>query len=126
MTITKIIARPSALTFLLALSGFFAQAVTAQQLDTSVTIERFPVGSYPVALGFDGENVWVTSSFDNTVTKLRASDGANLGTFNLGGASYGVAFDGTNLWFTNGLTDTVTELRPSDGAILGNFPVGQN
>jgi hypothetical protein len=68
----------------------------------------------------------VTSSFDNTVTKLRASDGANLGTFNLGGASYGVAFDGTNLWFTNGLTDTVTELRPSDGAILGNFPVGQN
>jgi DNA-binding beta-propeller fold protein YncE len=56
-------------------------------LDTSQGLvkQSFPVGNDPFFLVFDGANIWVTNAGDNTVTKLRASDGANLGTFPVGG-----------------------------------------
>ena len=50
---------------------------------------------------FDGANIWVTNSDSDSVTKLRASDGAVLGNFKVGKAPDGVAFDGTNIWVTN-------------------------
>jgi len=52
-------------------------------------------------VAFDGANIWVTNWGDGTVSKLRASDGANLGTFAVGGDPNGVAFDGANIWVTN-------------------------
>jgi hypothetical protein len=38
----------------------------------------FAVGSDPIAAAFDGSNIWVVNLAGNTVTKLRATDGANL------------------------------------------------
>src|ERR1700736_3546180 len=58
----------------------------------------FPVGSNPIGVAFDGANIWVANFSDNTVTKLRASDGSNLGTFAVGNFPVGVAFDGANIW----------------------------
>jgi hypothetical protein len=49
----------------------------------------FPVGNNPGALAFDGANMWVANVQDNTVTKLRASDGTTLGTFAVGGGPHG-------------------------------------
>ncbi|WP_303855921.1 YncE family protein, partial [Salinicola salarius] len=49
-------------------------------------------GTWPNGVAFDGENIWVTNNFDDTVTKLRASDGDLQGTFNVGDGPYGVAF----------------------------------
>jgi DNA-binding beta-propeller fold protein YncE len=60
----------------------------------------------------------------NTVTKLRASDGANLGSFSVGSHPHSVAFDGANIWAANEQSGNVTELRASDGATLGTFPAG--
>ena len=81
-----------------------------------------------MAVAFDGANIWVANmASSNTVTKLRASDGANLGTFNVGLPNlFGVAFDGTNIWVGNsdGGSGTVTKLRASDGPTLGTFQVG--
>jgi hypothetical protein len=57
---------------------------------------------------YDGANIWVTVS-PNTVSKLRASDGAFLGFFNRGGVSTGIAFDGANIWVGNGLGTTVSK-----------------
>jgi hypothetical protein len=82
----------------------------------------FAVGSIPVGVAFDGANIWVTNNNGNTVTKLRASDGANLGTFPAGPNPGGVAFDGLNIWVTNSLASSVTKLRASDGLNLGTFP----
>ena len=42
---------------------------------------RFPVGSQPYGICFDGANIWTANFGDGTVTKLRASDGQVLGTF---------------------------------------------
>ena len=40
----------------------------------------FAVGAAPWGIAFDGTSIWVTNSGSNSVTKLRASDGAYLGT----------------------------------------------
>jgi hypothetical protein len=58
---------------------------------------------------------WVTIHFGDSVTKLRASDGANLGSFPVGFRPWGAAFDGANLWVANTGTNNVTKLRASDG-----------
>jgi hypothetical protein len=84
----------------------------------------FTVGSGPWGVAFDGANIWVTNHGSNSVTKLRASDGALLGTFTAGINPYGVVFDGANIWVANYGTTYLTKLRASDGALLGTFTVG--
>ncbi|MBV8279269.1 MAG: hypothetical protein JO170_28955 [Verrucomicrobia bacterium] len=58
----------------------------------------FAVGAGPAGIAFDGTNIWVTNSVGNSVTKLRASDGAALGTFAVGSSPLGISFDGANVW----------------------------
>jgi hypothetical protein len=70
----------------------------------------FKVGRFPYGIAFDGANMWVTNEDDSTVTKLRASDGANLGTFTVGPNPMGVAFDGANIWVANEGSATVSKL----------------
>jgi outer membrane lipoprotein-sorting protein len=84
----------------------------------------FQVEGRPFGVAYDGANVWVTNQGSDTVTKLRASDGAGLGIFAAGANPLGVAFDGGNIWVANRGSNTVTKLRASDGANLGNFTVG--
>lgn len=80
----------------------------------------------PVALAFDGANMWVANFAGLTVTKLRASDGTILGRFYVGFNPSSVVFDGWNVWVAGPGVDSVTKLRGSDGSVLGTFPVGKN
>src|SRR5256886_5026146 len=41
-------------------------------------------GGVAEALAFDGASLWVASQFKNTLTRVRASDGATLGTVSIG------------------------------------------
>ena len=84
----------------------------------------YPVGSEPVALAFDGANIWVANWDSNNVMKLRASDGINLGTFAVGVRPNSLAFDGANIWVANWDSNNVMKLRASDGVNLGTFVVG--
>jgi DNA-binding beta-propeller fold protein YncE len=68
------------------------------------------VGSTPFGLAFDGTNIWVANQGSNSVTKLRASDGAYLGNFAVGNRPVQVAFDGANIWVANQGSDSVTKL----------------
>lgn len=72
-------------------------------------------------LTFDGVNMWVTNYSSDSITKLRASDGASLGTYSVGGNNPNAsAFDGENIWVTcNNLL--VTKLRASNGELIGTF-----
>jgi sugar lactone lactonase YvrE len=67
----------------------------------------------------------VANGGDNSVTKLRASDGTLLGTFQLHPniLPSGIAFDGENIWVTG---TSIVELRASDGAQIGVFRTPQN
>src|ERR1041385_572466 len=110
--------------FLLALvfgiADFVALPVCASEDGADTSIETFPVGPHPWGLTTDGDNIWVTSTSSDNVTKLRASDGTILGTFPAGGPSLYATFDGANIWVTHFYVDsTVTKLRASDGALLG-------
>ena len=71
----------------------------------------YPVGSIPIGITFDGNNMWVTSLGNDDVTKIRATDGAVVGHFAVGRDPYYCAFDGSNIWVSNGLDRTVTKLR---------------
>ncbi len=94
--------------------------------DANQTGVAFGVGSAPYGAAFDGANIWITNYGDNTVTKLRANDGAILGTFGAGTTPFGVAFDGANIWVSNETANAVTKLRASDGFNLGSFSVGKS
>jgi DNA-binding beta-propeller fold protein YncE len=54
-----------------------------------------------MGLAFDGTNIWVANSSENTVSKLGASDGSLVETFSTGGsAPQAISFDGVNIWVT--------------------------
>src|SRR5678815_2049405 len=76
----------------------------------------FAVGPFPFGLAFDGAHIWVANNSGNSVSRLRACDGASLGTFAVGTFPEGVAFDGACIWVTNFGSDNVTRLRASDGS----------
>ena len=98
--------------------------ITNTQSVTSWLAVTYTVGAYPYGICFDGTNIWVANNGTNSVTKLRASDGANLGTYPVGVSPYGICFDGTDIWVANQGSNNVTKLRSSDGANLGTYVVG--
>ncbi len=83
---------------------------------------QFTVGGFPAGVVFDGESIWI-GNFNNTITKVRPSDGMLLASYPVPDP-YVLAYDGANLWATDCNGRAVTKIRPSDGTILGSFPVG--
>lgn len=69
-----------------ATNQFNPQLIATLRWDLILATNRsdFPTGSNPLAIAFDGTNIWVSNYGDNTVKKLRAGDGATLGTYNVG------------------------------------------
>jgi hypothetical protein len=91
----------------------------------SLPLPPIAVGEGPEALVFDESNVWVANNLDNTVTKLRASDGLTLGTFPVGRAPFGVAFDGANVWVTKLLQRHRDEAGSGHRSATGNLLRGR-
>jgi hypothetical protein len=83
----------------------------------------FDVGDDPEGLAFDGDHIWVANFMDDTVTKLRASDGLSMATYSVGDAPQGICFDGGYIWTANKGDDTVTKLRANDGTVVGTYNV---
>ena len=87
-----------------------ANPLITTQLSAPLASQSFKVGADPYGIAFDGTNIWMVNHRDNTVTKLRASDGALAGTYAVPGGAEAVAFGGGNIWVTNIGFDTVTKL----------------
>ena len=96
-------------------------------------VGTFPVGKGPVALAFDGDNIWVANSGiqtpgvepqeAGTVSKL-ALDGTVLGTFPVGIAPSALAFDGDSVWVANLWDDSIMKLD-LDGTVSDTFSLGE-
>jgi serine/threonine protein kinase len=84
---------------------------------------NFGVGGAASFVVTDGHSIWVAIS-NNTVTRLRASDGAVLGTFAVGKDPRGIALEGDNIWVTDFGDNTVRKLRAIDGSGLGLYHTG--
>jgi DNA-binding beta-propeller fold protein YncE len=54
--------------------------------------------------------MWVANFVDNTVTRLRLTDGQSMGIFPAGKGPVGVAFDGANIWVLNTEDNTISKL----------------
>jgi hypothetical protein len=117
----------------LAFDGANMWVVSGQQLSSSITKIRasdganlgtFSAGTErPQAIAFDGANMWVSNGEDNSVPKIRTSDGVRVGSVSIAFSPRGIAFDGANMWFTHS-ANSVTKLRVNDSATLGIFSVG--
>ena len=82
----------------------------------SYATHTYIVGVWPVGIAIDASgNIWVTSSHDNTITKLSPT-GETIGEYNTAGETpFGIAIDsGGNVWVANNgfpqESNTVTEL----------------
>ena len=76
---------------------------------------------------FDGENIWVANAYENTVTKLRASDGVIVDVIRAGAAPSHLTFDGKNIWVADsgdiGSVGKVSKFLARSGAFKGQFTV---
>jgi hypothetical protein len=118
---------------LIAFDGAHMWVVSGLQLFSSITKLRasdganlgtFTAGTErPLAIAFDGANMWVSNGEDNSVRKIRTSDGAMVGSVSIAFSPRGIAFDGANMWFTHN-ANSVTKVRANDGATLGVFSAG--
>jgi len=79
-------------------------------LDGTLVASYSAGGGAPEGIVFDGTNIWFGNPLSHTVTKLRASDGANLGSFGVGTLPISLAFDGTSIWVANFGSGTVSKL----------------
>ncbi|HLB49915.1 MAG TPA: serine/threonine-protein kinase [Anaerolineales bacterium] len=88
----------------------------------------YPIGIAPRAILFDGEYLWVTNSFDGTVTQLQAAgcdqspdpcgQPIGEGTYKVDQLPLALAYDGTAIWVANGGSRTLSRLDRQTGEIL--------
>lgn len=119
------------ITAIASLLGFiFSPPSEAQSEEScfSTAPTTITVGSRPLGVAFDGENMWVVNNQNcacpGTVSKIRVSDKTTLGTFPVGSGPIFAVFDGANVWVSNRDSHDITKLRASDGLVLGTFPTG--
>jgi hypothetical protein len=97
------------------------------KLDSGGTIlQTVPVGDSPQFPVFDGANIWVPNGNSNSVSVVRASNGAVLTTLTGNGLSVpGVAaFDGQRVLVTNEIGNRVSLWKSADLTPLGSFGTG--
>jgi hypothetical protein len=69
-------------------------------------------GNTPLAIAFDGTNMWTANTYDNSVTKITPT--GSMTTYSgTGGMPVAIAFDGTNMWTANDLGFSVTKIKPN-------------
>jgi DNA-binding beta-propeller fold protein YncE len=105
---------------------YLSHTVTRLRLDGSVEGTYEAGQNNPSGILFDGENIWVVSSIDQYLVKMRDTDAAILAKYPLGiSGSYHLAYDGENIWVAAFLNDEILKVRASDGTIAGTFVAGR-
>jgi hypothetical protein len=51
-------------------TNYSSNNLTKLRASDGTTLGTFAVGTFPVAVAFDGANIWVVNSFSNTLSKL--------------------------------------------------------
>jgi DNA-binding beta-propeller fold protein YncE len=91
----------------------------------AVTTASNALGGAPLAITFDGTNLWTANSLGSISVIEPVSPYGTL-TFSSGYLSpSGILFDGTYLWVTDYEAGTLLQVDPSNAAILNTVTVGQ-
>ncbi len=85
------------------------------------------VGTGPEYPTFDGANIWVPNYFSDSVSVVRASNGAVLATLTGNGLNHpvGSAFDGQRVLIANNLGNSVSLWKAADLTTIGTFVTAQ-
>ena len=92
------------------------------------TLARFPTGTHHSSgITWDGEAIWVASTFAPIALFRYATDGTELGRLPTPGASaqsgaHGLEWIDGKLWVTVPPAATTYQLDPATGAVLRHFP----
>lgn len=93
-------------------------------------INTVTVGSLPENPVFDGTNIWVPNTQDNSITVVQASTAKVVATIsqdatnNLNGPT-AAAFDGERILVTNFNGNTVTVFKAADLSFVANVPTAR-
>ena len=95
---------------------------------SGAVLQTVTVGTTPGIAGYDGTNIWVPNFGSQTVTVVRASNGAVLATLTGNGldAPTSAAFDGQRVLITNYTANKVSLFKAADFSALGSFGTGLN
>ncbi|HTQ67167.1 MAG TPA: YncE family protein [Solirubrobacteraceae bacterium] len=99
--------------------------VAASGASAAQTINTIAVGEEPSSVSSDGTHVWVTNSFDGTVSEIQASTGTVIHTITVGTEPGGVSSNGTTVWVANYGSDTVSEIQVSTAKVIHTLAVGK-
>ncbi|MHB8660601.1 MAG: hypothetical protein ACYC75_01495 [Minisyncoccota bacterium] len=113
----------------------FSGATTTTALPAGTVVGNYTVGNSPSAVAFDSytNSIWVTNSYDWSVTKINAVTGGVIGTYpttvNDGSYIHGpsaIAFDPVtnSVWIANYDASNVTRIDVTTGMITATSTVG--
>ncbi|MBA3961895.1 MAG: hypothetical protein H0X40_08345 [Chthoniobacterales bacterium] len=108
------------------MTNYTSSTLSKIRASDGAPLGTFPSGvTSPLAMVFDGANLWVIGETDPTksVSKIRPSDGAILAILDTGTSPAQMVFDGANVWVTDQSDHTVTKIRVSDNVIVGTYSV---
>lgn len=94
-----------------------------------------PAGRNPRVAVSDGNNVWVATAGEDTVSKIDPAAGTIISRITVGEDAGGLTFDGTAIWITIGRSPTnfrvgaVSRIDPATDEVtetiaVGNKPLG--
>jgi len=82
------------------------------------------VGSSPTAVAAAAGSLWVTSTDDQTVSRVDQETGEVQQTIGVGSGAGAVAADGRAVWVANSLAGTVSRIDPRTNTVVQTIPVG--
>jgi hypothetical protein len=88
------------------------------------TGQTIAVGNVPIALAFDGANIWVANYNDSTVQKIPVTTGVLGSPIAVGSGPRSLAFDGANIWVAITGGGTVQRIPVATGVPGSPIPVG--
>lgn len=91
--------------------------------DTGDVIHTIPTpGGNSQALTWDGNYLWCSDIFTDSVYKLDPVDGTIINSFIFpGDLVEGLAWDGTNLWASDQSSDIIYKFDPEDGSVISSL-----
>jgi YVTN family beta-propeller protein len=83
-----------------------------------------PVGTWSGGMLVDGNDIWVTSIYDDTVSRIDRELLEVTAVIRVGGEPSGIAVDDESIWVTNSLDNTVSRIDKRANRVVETIEVG--
>jgi YVTN family beta-propeller protein len=88
-------------------------------------VASIATGEEASAVATDGNDVWVTNIFEDTVSRIDPATNVVTATIEVPGFPYGVASDGTSAWVTHVASGALTRIDIATNEVLDTASIGE-